>query len=608
MIHLSRRGEDGLTIKTEFVDRYVIREIPGCNYHKSTDTWRSPLSWGALVTLRGAFGDNITMDQDVLNWSWVEYERRVKPALGWRERYEDHPDIACMDEYDGLFPFQIACVNFLVYAQQAIFADPMGAGKTVQTIRAIQMLEGRARADMFVVSPLPVLVVCPNTIKMVWQDEFAKWWPELNVVVVAGDVNKRRKALTENADVYVINYEGLRAHSKLGKYGTVQQKRCVVCDPSLKDEKKHPQHRCEHCPTELNAMDFGTVVVDEAHRIKDPKAKQSRAAWAVAHEATYRYALTGTPICNNPGDLWSLCHAISPEEYPSRTKFLNRYTEQSFNFFGGMNILGLKSETKEEFFKILDPRFRRLPLEVILPQLPPVIRTVRRLEMGTKQAKAYRDMSNYMAARFEEEVLTAPNALTKSMRLMQFASAHATVEVIKHDDKDDEIKVSLADPSNKIDALIDLLDETGNEPLVVMSASKQLINLAAQRLEKNGITFGCITGDVEPIQRQGVVHRFQNGEIRVVLGTVQTAGTGITLTKANRLVWLSRHWSASENEQAERRILRIGSEQHSHIEYIDFVSAHTVEQYQREVLEGKLERLEEILRDKEMMRRMLFGA
>ncbi len=606
MVHLSYRHPNGLTIKTEFVDRYLIRELPGCTYHKPSDTWRSPLSWGALITLRGAFGDSITMDQDVLNWSWHEYNDRITPSIYWRERI-DMSEFHSGDDkvYEGLFPFQQACVNFLARAQQAIFADPMGCGKTVQTIRAAMLLNEMHEDTLAVVdNPLPILVVCPNTIKMVWQDEFAKWWPELKVVVVSGDVNKRRKALAEIADVYVINYEGLRAHSKLGKYGTVAQKRCVVCDPALVDEKKHPQHRCEHCPKELQAMDFGTVIVDEAHRIKDPKAKQTRAAWAVAHEATYRYALTGTPICNNPGDLWSLCHAISPTEYPTRTKFLDRYTEQSFNFFGGMDILGLKRETKEEFFKILDPRFRRLPLEVILPQLPPVVRQIRRLEMGTKQAKAYRDMSNYMAARFDEEILTAPNPLTKSLRLMQFASAYAGVE--KNEDTD-ELTVTLADPSNKIDALIDLLDETGDEPLVVMSASKQLINLAAQRLEKNGITYGCITGDVEPIQRQGVVHRFQAGEIRVVLGTVQAAGEGITLTRANRLVWLMRHWSSSQNEQAERRILRIGSEQHSHIEYIDFVSVGTVEQHQRDVLEGKLERLEEIVRDKEMMRKMLFG-
>ncbi len=207
---------------------------------------------------------------------------------------------------------------------------------------------------------------------------------------------------------------------------------------------------------------------------------------------------------------------------------------------------------------------------------------------------------------------------------MQFASAHAHVEDVRvlvwkeryipnsgeterYKEFETQQQVTLAEPSNKIDALIDLLDETGQEPLVVMSASKQLIHLAAQRLEKNGITFGCITGDVDPVQRQGVVHSFQDGQIRVVLGTVQAAGEGITLTKANRLVWLMRHWSSSQNEQAERRILRIGSEQHSHIEYIDFVSAGTVEEYQREVLGVKLERLEEIVRDREMMRKMLFG-
>jgi len=620
MVHLSRRGDDGLTIKSEFADRYVIRELPGCNHHKPSDTWRAPLSWGTLVMLRGAFGDNLTYDQDVLDWAWNEYDTRVEPCMRKRSQYEVREDGIENHEwmesvYGGLFPFQKACVSFLAQAGQAIFADPMGAGKTVQTIRAIKLLKllftgwqpGLENNLVFGIdNPLPIMVVCPDTIKMVWEDEFKKWWPELDTIVVSGNITKRRAALATDADVYILNYEQLRTHSKLGKYGTMSQRHCTVCDSDLDDEKKYPQHRCERCPKELNKMDFGTVIIDEAHRIKEPKAKQTRAAWAVAHQATYRYALTGTPISDNPGDLWSLGHAVSPKEYPTKTKYLDRYCERSFNFFGGMEVLGLKAETREEFFKILDPRFRRIPLQVLLPQLPPVRRQDRRVAMGDKQAKVYTEMAKYMAARFDTEILTAPNPLTKLMRLMQLASAYATVEVVKNEDDTESVNVTLNDPSNKIDALMDLLDETGQDPLVAMSASKQLVNLAAKRLERDGISFGCITGDVDAISRQGTVHRFQAGEIRVILATVQAAGEGITLTKANRFVWLSRHWSASINEQAERRILRIGSEQHDYVEYIDLISAGTVEEYQREVLEGKLERLEEIVRDRETLAKV-FG-
>jgi SNF2 family DNA or RNA helicase len=567
--------------------------------------------------LRGAFGDNLTYDQDVLDWSWDEYNNRVAPCMKMRTEYQWDPkkDNELLDSfYGGLFPFQKACVDFLSHAQCAIFADPMGAGKTVQTIRAIKVSHGAYLGSLQfglddVDDPLPIVVVCPDTIKMVWEDEFAKWWPELDTVVVAGNINKRRAALERDADVYILNYEQLRSHSKLGKYGTLSQRHCVVCDGDLVDEKTHPQHRCERCPKELNKMDFGTIVIDEAHRIKEPKAKQTRAAWAVAHKCSYRYALTGTPISDNPSDLWALGHAISPREYPTKTKFLDRYCQRSFNFFGGMEVLGLKPETRDEFFKILDPRFRRLPLEVLLPQLPPVRRQSRRVAMGEKQAKVYREMSRYMAARFETEILTAPNPLTKLMRLMQLASAHATLEIVKNDDDTETVNVTLADPSNKVEALVDLLDETGDEPLVVMSASKQLVNLCAKRLEKEGIAFGCITGDVDTLGRQNVVRQFQGGEIRVVLGTVDAAGEGITLTRANRLVWLMRHWSASKNEQAERRILRIGSERHDFVEYIDIFSAGTVEEYQREVLAGKLERLEEIVRDRETLAKVFgYGA
>lgn len=617
MVHLSRRGSDGLTIKTEFADRYVIRELPGANYHKNSDTWRMPLSWGTLVTLRGAFGQNLTMDQDVRDWSWHEYNTRVEPCTRMRAEYQADDDElteGISNVGEGLFPFQKACVKFLAKAKQAIFADPMGAGKTVQTIRAIKLVTqqwqpGLEGNEDGIDCPLPIVVVCPDTIKLVWEDEFKKWWPELETIVVCGNIGKRRKALAQDADVYILNYEQFRGHSKLAKFGTLSQRHCVVCDSDLDDEKKYAQHRCERCPKELNKMEFGTIVIDEAHRIKEPKAKQTRAVWQVAHQCAYRFALTGTPISDNPSDLWSLGHAISPNEYTTRTKYIGRYCEQSYNFFGGMQILGLKAETRDEFFKILDPRFRRLPLQVLLPQLPPVRRQNRRVAMGDKQAKAYRQMATYMAARFDTEILTAPNPLTKLIRLMQLASAYATLNVVQNDDGTETVNVSLAEPSNKIDALIDLLDETGDEPLVVMSASKQLVNLAAKRLEKEGISFGCITGDVDTLGRQTVVRQFQGGEIRVVLGTVDAAGEGITLTRANRLVWLMRHWSSAKNEQAERRVLRIGSEQHDFVEYIDIFSAGTVEEYQREVLAGKLDRLEEIVRDSETLKKVFgFGA
>ena len=582
-----------LIIETQFVDRHQIKMLPGASYDGRSKRWHAPLSWGTCTALRGLFHDTLELSPSILDWSWAEYRDRVEPCLalrtaaGFAGPWEEHAD---------LYPFQQVGVQFLSLARQGVLMDEMGSGKTVQVIRALRTLYHRLEEkDVF-----PALVICPNGVKYVWEREFAKWWPGVRVQVVSGGAAARRKQLadTDAADVFVINYESVRLHARLAPYGSIALQRCHVCDSNLSEEE-YPQRKCEWCRRELNEVAYRTVIADEAHRLKDPRAKQTRAVWGILHgpDVRQRYAITGTPIANNLSDLWAIMHGISPEEFPTKTKFVDRYVEKSFAFFGGMEMLGVKAETRDELFKILDPRTRRLPKEVTLPQLPPKVYSERYLEMSAKQERAYRQMEKHMIAELEEGIMIAKNPLVKVGRLMQFASAYAELE---------GDAIQLAEPSNKIDALVDLLDELGDEPLVVFAASKKLINLAGARLERLGtVSYGLATGDQSAAVRQQVVDRFQAGELRVVLGTIDAAGEGLTMTRARHLCFLQRHWSALKNAQAEGRAHRVGSEIHQTVEIIDLLSLGTVEQRQREVLAGKQERLEEVVRDQEMLALLL---
>lgn len=576
-----------VVIDTNYVDRHLIKQLPGARYDGTLKTWHAPVSWATCVTLRGLFGDQLELGERLQAWAWGERTERIEPSMALRQlvEYHDGPN-------QDLYPFQRAGVKFLTTAKKALLSDPPGCGKTVQAIRALRELSEELNQDIF-----PVLIVCPNSVKHVWLDEFKKWWPAPEVRIVSGGAGQRRKVLTEDADVFIINYESLRLHSRLAPYGSIRLRRCVVCDPALPDLPVNQQSKCQWCPKELNLMTIRSMVIDEGHRIKGVQSLQTRAVWAVGHKATIRFALTGTPIANNPADLWAILHFLDPASFPSRTRFIDRYTVKNFNFFGGMEILGLNPVTRDELFKIIDPLIRRLPKEILLPLLPKKVYSVRYVEMPTKQERAYRQMEKYMAAKLEEEILTAPNPLTKVLRLMQFASAYGVV--------DDNGSVQLTDPSNKIDALEELLDELGDEPLVVFAASKKLINLAGHRLEKAGMKIGLITGDQPIEQRQMAVADFQNGGLRALLCTIEAAGEGLTMTRARHLVFLQRHWSAVKNAQAEDRVHRVGSEVHETVEIIDIISMDTVEERQREVLGGKLMRLEEIVRDREALLRLL---
>ncbi len=178
---------------------------------------------------------------------------------------------------------------------------------------------------------------------------------------------------------------------------------------------------------------------------------------------------------------------------------------------------------------------------------------------------------------------------------MQFSSSYAEVN--------EQGEVRLTEPSSKIDALIEIIDELGGKQLVVAAESRQLIELACRRLDKHSITWRAVTGGQSEDQRRQAVAEFQDGKARVMLFTIKAGGTGITLTAADTIVFLQRSWSMLENKQAEDRVHRIGSERHENVEIIDLIAPGTVEEAQVVRLWQKSARLEEIVRDRALLAR-----
>lgn len=342
--------------------------------------------------------------------------------------------------------------------------------------------------------------------------------------------------------------------------------------------------------------------------MKDPTAKQTRAVWAATGDAPFRYALTGTPIADAPDDLWAILHWLDPNEWPSRVKYIDRFCNLQYNAFGAPIVTGLRPDTKDEFFRIVNPRMRRMPKELVLSYLPPVLRERRDVEMTPKQAKAYKEMSEKLVTDLDGDVLTAASPLTKMTRLIQFSSSYAEIEeTINPENGKTDTKVRLVEPSCKIDAFMSDMPDFGDDSVVVFAQSRQLIYLLHDRLEKEGIPHGLITGMQNQDERQKSIDDFQEGKTKYVLATLGAGGTGLTLTAARIAVYLQRSWSLIENEQSEGRVHRIGSEIHESILYIDYVTAESVEEIQHMAVAAKGERLEEILRDKDLLRRALLN-
>ena len=543
-------------------DTDLIRRIPGAR-HKG-GVWTTPAELAQYAAIKNIL--------DFGEWTDAAEARALRLSKHFdRTQLAKEADKAIPGR-EHLYPFQAAGVKFLAVAEQALLADDMGTGKTVQTLTAIDQLDA-----------YPALVVCPNSVKHNWAKEVQQW-TDATPFVVDGSATQRRKTIEAAMDakqpVVIINYESLRLHSRLAPYGN------TVNTPAEAEAKE-----LNTCTT------WGAVVVDEAHKIKEPKSKQTRAVWGVSKGAKLRFALTGTPVLNNPDDLWAIMHFVAPDEWPSRSAFRNRYCDIAPAWHGGIVNDGIRPERLPELDIFLQPRMLRRTKEQVLPDLPPRIFTDRLVPMGGKQAKAYEQMVKHMMAEVDNGVLVATDPLSSLGRLRQLASATPVLDYLGG-------VVELTTPSNKLDTVKDILQD-GGTPLVLYFDSRKLAELFQRELDVD-YSVGMITGKQNAQQRQLAVDMFQAGDLDVLCIVLKAGAEGLTLTRASRLVMVQESWSMGEGKQAADRIHRIG--QHADkVEIITLMSEGTVDEAVRAASEMKEQQLQSIVRDPEWVKRAMRG-
>lgn len=584
--------DNRIVIEADFSQKDRLMTLPGSRYDKDLGAVTLPISWAACKQIRSIcdiIGVELEIGDALYQWAVEELDSRIEPCNNIRNATSISDSKLC----DGLYQFQQAGAMFLVTAQQAILADPMGSGKTVQAIAAAKYLDNQA---------LPALIVCPNSMKRTWAREIEQWWPGIPVFVVEGTKAQRQKILEqakESKGFIVINWESVRLHSRLAPYGTVELRDCTKCNRRSVNQPS----KCERCPRELNQIPFKLAIIDEAHRMQDPQSKQTRAVWSAGGGAELKWAMTGTPLTNTPETLYPILHFLNPDEWPTKTGFVNRYTDNAPSRYGpGLDIFGLNEDMKEEFFEIFDPRFRRMPKEVVLPQLPPIQYIRRDLDMGEEQAQAYRTMAEDMVARDENgELIIAVNPISKLTRTIQYSSATLTMN--------DQGQARMTNPSCKLDQLMEDLGDMlpAGESVVVFAVHRQLIEMAEIRLKEKKIPYSVIKGNQSANERQQAIDDFQANRVPVILVVIAAGGVGITLTAGRIAIFLQRPWSNVDHQQAMGRVHRIGSEIHDSILIIDYITRRTVENYQLRALQGKADQLEAIVRDREAIERILNG-
>lgn len=504
------------------------KSIPGRRYNPAEKAWEFPATSRhaerILSTIRP------TPTAEVLAW--------LRAARA--ERHEElstrlPADAELRGEWDELYPYQRAAVDFMADHPRCLLADDMGLGKSVQAL--VTWEEYCARLG---IERGPALIVAPNSVKGSWASEVRRWLG-LEATVVSGATRERRAAQARQAvaagQPVIVNWEKLRARKPAGKP-------VEMTEPWL----------LEH--------DWQAVIADECHRAKNRKAQQTLGLWQL--QAPVRLALTGTPILNSPDEIWSLLVWLRPEQYGrgggriAYWTFYDLYVDYYETQYGRV-VTGVRDPDALRF-ELADKLVRRTKGTVL--DLPPITRRYIDVELGPKQRRIYKEAERKLWVELEQEaaagdekaaavlegelrLLELPNGAARCTRLRQIASTPALL--------------GTPDNSAKLDTAVELIEDAGRQ-VVVFSAFKGTCELLRTRLAKRKISCELITGDVPPEERTDRVARFQEGEITVIASTLQAGGVGITLTAADTVIFLERDWTPAINEQAEARLHRIGQE------------------------------------------------
>lgn len=444
-----------------------------------------------------------------------------------------------------LFPHQERGVELFVNNPFfANFGEP-GTGKTAQVIIAAVRLAIRR-----------VLIVCPSSLILNWAEEFEKWTDRFVVIPVLGDGKKRLKTIQDNVNrkepfAMIINYEAVAA-----RYDKTKPKRVRVNTNPI---------------TNALSGNWGLVACDEHHRAKNHQSATYYGLKQIGAKALRRWGLTGTPTPNNPLDIWAQIDWIKPGHlnqnfYAFRNQYADIYTGAGFPM--------IRKFTNQDHLKtLIDAISYRVTKDECL-KLPPKIRVSIPIEMSAKTRKVYDQMLTDLVVEVAGNVVTAEIILTKLLRLQQITSGYIGDE----DGNTHDVG------TDKIDALKDLMEDIGDQHVVIMARFASDLPRIRKALGDRDVVE--ISGAITREDRQAAVTRFQEDNPCVCIATIQAGGVGLTLTKANVMIYYSRDFSLGNAIQSEDRIHRVGQKS-DRVIYYDLLCKGTIDEYIKKVLEGK---------------------
>lgn len=380
-----------------------------------------------------------------------------------------------------------------------------------------------------------MLIVAPLSILSVWEAEFAQFAAfDYALAVLTGDGAKKADTLRH-------------------MNGTALQVAVVNYESAWRMER------------ELSAWGPDLIVCDEGHKIKTHNISASKAMHRLGAKARYRLLLTGTLITNKAIDVFSPYKFLNPTIFgTSFYAFRSRYFDMVG--YGNHTPVLKKSMEAELSARLHSIAYRAAKADCL--DLPETTDVVRQVELEPAARKIYRSLVKESFAELASGEVTAPNVLTRLLRLSQLTGGF-----LGNDENAAVQQISSA----KLSAMEDILDSAVAEgqKLVIIARFLPEIRAICKELDGRSLRYTCITGEVQ--DRAAQVAQFQNDpDVPVFVGQIATAGLGLTLTAASTMVFYSLDYSMSNYEQAKARIHRVG--QRNPCTYIHLIAKGTVDE------------------------------
>ena len=509
--HLRQRADspfvelaDGefLALTDELRDR--ILEMEGLLHQRAGQLRLPTLAAGAFAELADDL-EEVTFDDE-----WRAALDRIERADKLRPRVPKNFNAELRDYQKDGFRWLMRLAEWGV---GGCLADDMGLGKTVQ---ALAMLTARGDRG-------PALVIAPASVTRNWQRETERFAPALIPVLIAAGTDAAHLAELGPGDLALVSYGLL---------------------PFIAEEVK--------------AVEWATIVLDEAQAIKNAATKRAKIVQDLNGE--FKLATTGTPIENHLGELWSLFRFLNPGLLGSKAVFNEKFNRP---------IARMGDEERRATLKsLVKPFILRRRKDEVLTELPPKTEIILRVDLSEEEKALYealrrQALKDIAAADEQQKRFTVLAQLTK----LRQAACHP--RLVRPTSKIPSAKLELVG-----ETLLDILDN-GHKALIFSQFVKHL-KIVENWVKGQGVFYQYLDGSTPGKAREQAVNAFQAGEGQVFLISLKAGGTGLNLTEADYVLHLDPWWNPAAEDQASDRAHRIG--QQRPVTVYRFVSEGTVEE------------------------------